>query len=227
MIQKIEKPELLKSHLFRPLNDDQFEQVRAATSVVSLQEREVLFRQGDVADYFYLVAEGNIKLFRQSEEGNEKVVEIIQSGHTFAEAVMFMEAKRYPVNATAIKNSLLYRFESKVYLQLLDESKELCFALFAGLSMRLHELVNEIEIVTLFNARLRVVQYLTNIVTAANSEKINLEIDKKIIASRLSITPETLSRIFRELADIKALSISNKSITILNSEKLKNYGKNP
>ena len=227
MTKNIQTSVLLASHLFKPLNEEQLEEVRSAAKVINLTDREQLFQQGDLAEYFYLVVSGNIKLFRRSEEGNEKIVEIIQPGHTFAEAVMFMEFNRYPVNATAIGGSVLYRFNNKVYLQLLEESKELCFALFANLSLRLHELVNEIETVTLFNARLRVVQYLMNIVDVANSDKINLEIDKKIIASRLSITPETLSRIFRELADINALSVSNKSITILDVEKLQHHGKSP
>ncbi len=57
---------------------------------------ELLIRQGQPAERFFLVLKGRVKLYRISTDGQEKVVEIIQAGQTFAEAVMFMQRSEYP-----------------------------------------------------------------------------------------------------------------------------------
>ena len=90
------------SHLFSELTESQMDRVRRHSHITDMVEGEALFFQGDNATNFYLVLSGRIKLFRISPDGKEKVVEIIEVGATFAEALMFMDQPHYPVSATAI-----------------------------------------------------------------------------------------------------------------------------
>ena len=55
---------------------------------MSLKMGGVLFRQQQAAKYFYLLTAGDIKLYRLSADGAEKVIELIRAGQTFAEAVI-------------------------------------------------------------------------------------------------------------------------------------------
>ncbi|MCY3768802.1 MAG: Crp/Fnr family transcriptional regulator [Gammaproteobacteria bacterium] len=220
----INKSVLLNSHLFNPLKEEQVDRVLSSTREIHLGEGNTLFRQGDKANYFYLVLEGDIKLFRISAGGNEKIIEIASKYHTFAEAVMFLEQPHYPVSAEAINASVLYRFNIRTYLELLSQSRELCFALLGDLSIRLRRMLNEIERLSLENGRFRVIQYLDEVADRSNQDSIKLHIKKKIIASRLSLTPETLSRIFKELVEEEIISISGKSITIHDRSRLKGFG---
>ncbi|VVM26190.1 hypothetical protein BSPWISOXPB_1748 [uncultured Gammaproteobacteria bacterium] len=52
-----------------------------------------------------------------SSEGFEKVVDVIHPGHSFAEAVMFLGKKRYPLNATALGYSKVLRINIDCYLK--------------------------------------------------------------------------------------------------------------
>ncbi len=217
----VNKSVLLETHLFKLLNQAQLQRVVDSTRPVHLCAGQMLFTKGQQANSFYLVVTGYIRLFRSSRDGNEKIIEIVRSGGIFAEAVMFMAQPHYPVNAAAVGDSLLYCFSNKVYLELLCQSQELCFALFGDLCIRLHQLLNEIDRLSLQNARYRVVQYLNDLRSGSDTKVINLDIGKKTIASRLSITPETLSRIFRELVDDGIISISGKRIDIYAPERLK------
>ena len=223
-MQNINQSVLLGSHLFNPLNEEQLDRVVSSTREIHLNEGKILFHQGDKADYFYLVVEGDIKLFRTSEGGNEKIIEIASKHHTFAEAVMFMEQPNYPISAEAINDSVLYRFTVRTYLELLSQSHELCFVLLGDLSIRLRRMLNEIERLSLENGRFRVIHYLDELLDRRDQNPIKLTLKKKVIASRLSITPETLSRIFRELTEEKIISISGKSITIHDRARLKSFG---
>ena len=194
---------LLRQHyLFAILDEAQFERVLAAIQDVSLQEDEHLFNFGDQARYFYLLKTGQIQLYRLSPSGEEKVIEIIQPGQTFAEAVMFLKTNVYPVNAKAVLNSELWQINMRVFLGMIQESNELCLRLLGGMSRRLHGAIQDIDQLTLQNASMRVIQLLLQSAPDNTTTQYSLEWEtpKQILASRLSVRPETFSRILQQLS---------------------------
>ncbi|MCU7854269.1 MAG: cyclic nucleotide-binding domain-containing protein, partial [Candidatus Thiodiazotropha sp. (ex Lucinoma borealis)] len=94
--------DLKQCYLFAHLDDQQFETVEKMAHEVKLRDGQLFFRTGDPATHFFLVVQGQMKLTRLSMQGQEKVIEIISPGQTFAEALMFGERPVYPVNAAAI-----------------------------------------------------------------------------------------------------------------------------
>ena len=212
---------LTSHHLFRSLNDAQMNSVLSSTRILNVAEGETLFHQGDKADHFYLVVSGNVKLFRSSVEGNEKIIQIVRKNQVFAEGVMFMEQAGYPVNAAIISDCQLYQFSNTRFLELLSNSHDLCLALFGDLCNRLHQMLNEVDRLSLQNARFRIIQYLDDLMQGEATKTIVLDIDKKTIASRLSITPETLSRMLRELSQQGLISMEGKKITVHDRNRLK------
>lgn len=217
---------LLESHLFSVLNEAQLKRVIHSTCLVQLSEGQALFTEGQQAEHFYLVVDGYIKLFRTSRKGNEKIIEIANKGTVFAEAVIFMEQARYPVSATAVTDCQLYRFSNEVYVDLLSGSQKLCFALFFDLCERLHQLLHEVDLLSLHHARYRVVEYLNHELGNGGPGRIVLGVDKKTIASRLSITPETLSRILHELANDDIVSVFGKTIEVHDLPRFRSYLRN-
>ena len=202
------------SHLFSELTEAQMDRVRRHSHVTDMIEGESLFFQGDNATSFYLVVSGRIKLFRISPDGKEKVVEIMEeAGATFAEALMFMDQPHYPVNATAIGASRVIGINGKDFKAMLRESIDTCFLLLGGMSFRLRGLIREIDALSLDTGTVRTVSYLLN-QAPADSNCFELTIAKSVIASRLSVKPETFSRILRNLHEQEILSIDGRNVTI-------------
>ena len=214
-------------HLFGALDDEHLAQVMRHTRGFKLQEGETLFEFGQSAERFYLVVSGQIKLFRVSEEGNEKIIEIIGPGKLFAEAVMFMQHGRYPVSAAALQASELYGFDNRMFFSMLRESNELCIKLLADLSMRLHARLNEIDNLSLQNATFRVIAYLLDLLPDPRAESaiVDLSVPKQVIAARISITPETLSRILHAMNKEGIISIHGKTIMIKSVHRLREFGR--
>ncbi|MGR8932435.1 MAG: Crp/Fnr family transcriptional regulator, partial [Gammaproteobacteria bacterium] len=149
----IDNLESLRQHyLFAMLDDTQLSRVLSAAQCIELADGEHLFHFGDLARYFYLLRTGQIQLYRLSPGGEEKVIEIIHPGQTFAEAVMFFKSNSYPVSAKAVLASELWRIDMAVFLGLLQESNELCLRLLGGMSRRLHGAIQDIDQLTLQNA---------------------------------------------------------------------------
>lgn len=201
------------SHLFSGLSDSQLHQVCQCSYISELDEGESLFFQGDDVISFYLVVSGRIKLFLVSPDGKEKVVEIIEPGHTFAEALMFMDRPHYPVNATALAPCRVIAINCRFFKSMLRDSVETCFLLMGAMSFRLRSLIQEIDTLSLNNGTVRIVAYLLQNAPAGNSN-FELKIAKSVIASRLSVKPETFSRILKNLHEMEILTIKGRKVTI-------------
>lgn len=209
--------------LFSGLDDAQFRQVANAIAEIRLADGEHLFRQHDAARYFYFLSAGQIKLYRLSAQGEEKVIELIAPGQSFAEAVMFMEIGMYPVNAQALGDCALWRVEMAAYRGLLKQSPDTCLRLLGYISQRLHQLIREIDQLTLQNATMRLVQFLLNALPpgAIAPQHIQWETPKSILASRLSVRPETFSRILQQLSQERLIRVHGKTVEIMDIEALR------
>lgn len=222
--------ELRRSHLFAQTDDAQLAALTQAMHEMTLAAGDTLFTHGQPADRFFFVREGQIKLFRISPEGQEKIIEIIQPGQTFAEAVMFMGTQgRYPVNAQAVTETRLYAFEQKQFLKVLSESTEVCLGMLASMSRRLHMLVNQIDSLTLQNATYRLVMYLLDHAPkeAAELTEIELTTPKSVIASQLAIQPETFSRILSKLKRRGLIEVHGNHISLRNLRGLRDLAYAP
>lgn len=216
---------LRRAYLFAEMSEPHLHALIDGMADIHLDPGKALFRQGQPAERFYFLRDGLVKLFRLSPEGDEKIIEIMRPGETFAEAVMFMGSQgRYPVNAEAINESRVYAFEQKVFLNLLRESNEATFGLLGSMSRRLHMLVNQIESLTLQNATYRLVAYLLEQIPrdVKTSPEVQLTTPKGVIASRLAIQPETLSRILAKLRQRELIEVHGNHITVRDVQALRN-----
>lgn len=211
-----ETGELRQVYLLAGLDQEQLQVVRKTMRVLSLDEGQCLFHFGQPARQFFYVRSGQIKLFRNSPDGGEKVIEIIRPGETFAEAVMFMQGEGYPVSAEAIMPSEVLAFDQKSMMDILRGSIDTCFRLMASMGMRLHAQLNDIDQLALHNATFRLVSFLLQQMPerVMASPEVQLTTPKNIIASRLSIQPETLSRILGRLSKQELLEVQGQNIII-------------
>lgn len=216
---------LRQHHLFSGLQDETFDGLLAQMTTRTLQSGEVLFHRGDEADSFYYLHSGQLSLAFISATGEKKIIEVARPGMTIAEAVAFMQETRYPVTAEALSLCAVVRIPHRDYIAMLHESPAACLRLLADVSRHLHARVRDIETLTIQNARHRCASYLLDQVgqTDGDTAVIQLSLPKNVIASRLSVKPETLSRILRSLSDEGIISIDDKSVKIHSLASLRPY----
>lgn len=209
--------------LLQPLDVEAFDEIVLSSHAQQLDENKVLFEQGAPLTDIYFLISGSVKLQRLAPSGDVKVFEIIRPGQTFAEAVLFSGGARYPVSAVAVLPSVVVAIHAASYLKLLNSSNTLCLNLMAKLSQRLHWMVNEVDRLTLHNATFRLVCYLLSHLTDDENDRrdVNLSVPKHVIASRLSITPETLSRSLKELSTQGLINLDGSQIDLVDIDKLR------
>ena len=211
--------------LFEGLDDAQRERVREATDIRQYDAGETLFRMGDEARRFFMIRRGQVKLFRLSPAGQEKIIELFSAPSTFAEAVMFFDRQVYPVNAESLEETEVAAFPVAVFRAILEESHTTCLRLLGVLSMRLKGRLNDVDALSLQNASLRTANYLLQMVPREAMDEVTVELpySKRNIAARLSLQPETLSRVFARLKSTGLLETSGAELRILDVEGLRNW----
>jgi CRP-like cAMP-binding protein len=216
--------ELRHAPLFSQADESHLTALAGIMQETQLDAGDTLFTHGQPAERFFFLRQGQMKLYRISPEGHEKIIEIMHPGQTFAEAVMFMgNQARYPVNAQAIVESRLYTFEQKSFLHLLADSSEICFGMLSSMSRRLHMLVNQIDSLTLQNATYRLAMYLLEHAPSGEtaSPDVHLTTPKGMIAARLAIKPETFSRILAKLKRHGLIDVHGNNISLINLQGLR------
>jgi CRP-like cAMP-binding protein len=167
----------------------------------------------------YWLAEGLVKLTRTSSQGEEKVIELVNPGRTFGEALIFSGAA-YPVNAVAQSPSRVLGIGVDAFKNWIKGDAERCYRIMAGMSMRLHHLIADIDHLSLMKGSNRLIQYLLDHSDPNENGELEIELaaPKQVIASRIGVKPETLSRLLHKLADEKLLEQRGNSIVITNPE---------
>ena len=214
------KSDLQKGFMFARLTDEQLDRVAQHAVRVQLDEGEMLFQQADRADRFYLLMRGQMKLFRLGPSGNEKVIEIVTPLSTFAEALMFLDRPTYPVGAQAMQPAEVISIDAADFARMLRESVETCFLLMGDMSQRLRGLIREIDDLSLSSATCRVAGYLLS-KSGPEGGTFDLQVPKQTLASRLSVQPETFSRIVRQLSNQGILTVHGSRVEISDRDRLR------
>jgi CRP-like cAMP-binding protein len=214
--------------LFNDLSNEEITRVTQNVRELRPKKGEILFNKGDECKGLHILLTGLVKLSFISPHGHEKVVEIIHPGQMFGEALMFLE-RPYVVSSQALADSWVLYFPKATIFEELERDPRLAHKMIAGLSVRLHQLISNIEDYSLHSGKKRVIGYLLREIADVSPPienhacTIHLSISKNIIASLLSMTQEHFSRILHELAELGLIAVRSREIHIPDIRRLQQY----
>ncbi|MBV1776674.1 Crp/Fnr family transcriptional regulator [Burkholderiaceae bacterium DAT-1] len=203
---------LSQQAMFRSLESEQLNLLAQRCRKIRVPKNKYVFRKGEVAEGIYVVAVGQIMLtIPSSSQHQEKVIEFFGAGQTFGEAMMLLD-RPFMVDAMALEDAMLLLIEKQAIISTLDTDPMFARRMLAGLSVRLHALMQDIASVNLQNSIQRVAAYLLSQPREGN--KTSFTCNKNLIASKLGITPETFSRVLNQLTQKKLISVEGKDVLI-------------
>lgn len=177
------------------------EHVLSTAHVRNFDRGATIFLQGERAKAIYIVAEGWVKLYRIAPNGAEAVVGVFTRPSSFGEAVGFRNDV-YPVAAEAVTDCALIRIEAEVILRQIRETPEFAVSILSSTFAHLHRLVAQVEQLKAQTGAQRVAEFLLELAPcSAGACTVTLPYDKVLIAGRLGMKPESLSRAFARLRE--------------------------
>lgn len=207
--------------LFADLSPEQLDLLAQATIELHVPRGRVVVERGESCSGLHTVIYGDVKLSIVSSEGEEKVVELIGPGQSFGEAPLFME-RPYMTQAETLADSMLLHISKHAIHAQIERNPGFSRRLLASMSRRLHGLISYVESYTLRSGSQRIVSYLLKD-DPPQGAQVTLAARKKMIASRLSLSPEYFSRVLHDMARRGMVGIAGRSITILDIERLRAY----
>jgi CRP-like cAMP-binding protein len=186
--------------VFRGLKSETVQHIIAPATAVMLRPHELIMRQDDPATAFFIVIDG--KLYRSTSAGDETVIEMMTKGDSFAEAVAFT-GNRYIATAEAVSTARVGRIPADHLVRCIRGSPDIALAMIASISQHMHHLVQQVEQLKAQSGVQRVAEFLASLSLAEHGHcALALPYDKILIAGRLGLTPESLSRAFARLRNI-------------------------
>ncbi len=183
---------------------------------------ETLFLQDDPADTIFIVADGWVKLYRIAANGAEAVVGTFTKGHSFGEAVA-LRSDTYPVSAEAVSECELVRIDASIMLHSLQENPKVAIAMLTATYVHLNSLVAQVEQLKSRTGPQRVAEFLLDLAACETGNcEVHLPYDKVLIAGRLGMKPESLSRAFAKLKD-QGVTVRQNAADIADIEVLRAY----
>ncbi len=158
-----------------------------------------IFLQGEKAAAIYVVIRGWVKLYRIAQNGSEAIVNVFTKGGSFGEAVALRGAD-YPVSAEAVTGCECLYIPAEALTKLLRQDPEVAVSVLAATFKHLQSLVAQIEQMKAQTGAQRVAEFLLELCDGGTGScVVNLPYDKVLIAGRLGMKPESLSRAFSKL----------------------------
>jgi CRP-like cAMP-binding protein len=211
---------LSRSLLFNGLPEPLLAKLAGITHERRFGKNEAIFFEGRKADGFYLVAQGQVKVFKMSPDGREQILHVFGVGEPFGEVPVF-NGQPFPANAVSLTASAALFFPRPAFISLITASPELALSMLAVLSRRLRQFAAQIESLSLKEVPGRLAAHLVFLAEdQGRRDEVTLDIPKGQLASLLGTSPETLSRIFASLSAEGLIRVDGKRIELLRYDDL-------
>ena len=212
---------------FTDLSPPELERLAQGCQLRRLARGETVFRVGEPCQEFHVTVTGQVKLFAISPSGQEKVIEIIGPGASFAEALRFT-GRPYIINAQALTDTLLLSVSKQAVLAEIEADSRFALRMLGGIARRLHGLVYDVEAYALHSGVQRMIGYLLRKQEAEDCVSgdvvtVSLPVSKATVASRLSLTPEYFSLALGELEAAGLIEVDKRDIRIPDVRRLAQY----
>jgi CRP-like cAMP-binding protein len=182
---------------------------------------DALLRRGEPVAGVYAVAGGLINVALRGAGDAERVVRFVSPGETFAEAAAIL-GRASVVDAVALADSTLVVIAAQPLRNLMARDADLAWRMAALLAERMLTLLAEIEASELRPAGERLASYLLLLARPADGALVaRLPATKTLVASRLGMKKETLSRLLRDLASRRLITVTQREIAILDPRALR------
>lgn len=195
-------------------------------AVVELRsDGEELFRQGEAGNNFYVVLDGHVELHIEGGDGRRSVIEVVQKPAIIGESVMFGEGTQ--MGARVLGRARLLVIPAERFRQRLEGRFDLMLLMLGSMSFRLRVLVRQIAELKLKTTAQRLGGFLLTLVDARAAAKGKVQVrfpyDKRIVAEKLGMKPESLSRALARLTTVGVKSQPDNSVVIADVERLRRF----
>jgi CRP/FNR family transcriptional regulator len=216
---------LRQNPIFRQLPPEDLAAIAEAGELRTLQKGDHLFREGDATAGFYVLQLGQVGVYLLTPDGKEQMISVFRAPESFGEAAL-VSLETYPASAVALEYSRVILVRKAPFRELISRRPQLALQMLASMSLHLREILRLVQSTRGRQAESRLAEWLLRrspALAAGCPTVLELPVTKKVLASQLGMTSETLSRTFARLRAAKVLRVADARIFITDPATLRDY----
>ena len=219
--RQVQRDFLSRCPLFSALGAAQLDELYAASRLLELPAQASLYRAGDPVRDVFMLCDGSVLRYRLVAGDTRKIIELVQSPQVLALGEVF-GAQHYASACETVSSSIVIALDVRTLRKLVRQDSVLSASVIEALAQR--QCAIEFDITghrSGLTGTQRILDYLIELaggeLPLAGETTVELKAKKKILASRIGITPEAFSRSLRELADKGVIVVDKNRIHIQNA----------
>lgn len=203
---------------FQPLAPDQRQALAQQARVYTFPTETIIFGEGEPAAGMWLIAQGNVKVYKLNADGQEHILHLLGPGNSFND-IPAVDGRSNPANAATLSPVTAWLLPCAAIRTLMHQDITFAMGIIDRLTQRVRTLTHQIEELTLYATTARLARFLLQ--QAENPALAGAGITRKAIAAYLATTPETVSRTLRSLQDMGAIRFDRHRIMIIDGNLLR------
>lgn len=196
------------------------EKLLHGASVETVAPKTILLREGEMPDALLVLLDGMVQLFTD-DSGRESTVLLLRPVTCFITAAVVRD-NVILTSARAIQPSRLLRLRADVVRQMVEEDSTLAKAVIEDLSLNYRNVIRELKNMRAKSAFERLIAWVVAMQAQTGASEIEIPYDKSLLAARLGMAPETLSRDLARLVDY-GVSVRGRKLKVHDIEKLREF----
>lgn len=204
--------------LFNHLDFEDQKRIKELAVTKQYDKGEVVFSP-DSDDQLTIVARGSMKVYRLGENGKERLLRIVKPGDYDGESSLF-GVTNDNMFGEAMENTEVCFVRQSDFQELLKNYPDLSLKLLTMNAQKSARTELQTQLLWMDKIEQRVAFYLSNHSYDLDKEKFELPMKMKDLASYLGTSPETLSRLLKQLEQDNIIARDRRMIEILEMDKL-------
>lgn len=209
-------------HYFNTLPAEAQEVILAVAIQRHFETGQVIYLEGEPADYVYILEKGWVKATRMTHEGREQGLLFLRPVEIFGDIAVF-SGTSYPGTVTALEDVEAWLIPSQVLLLLVNQYPALALAIIHRLSERVLHYIGLVEDLSLRSVETRLASTLLRNAELRNEQMIVPRQEWTTfdeMAVRLGTVRDVLSRAMKTLEAEGYLKVDKQTILILDPKGL-------
>lgn len=175
------------------LTDEKFSLILEKSTLIRLQRKEVICRQGDICNVKIFVSKGLLRNYSTSEDGSEHILQFVNEMSWTTDPESFYNNAPSKLTIEALEASEIFAFNLHDFNQLRDEIPTLSIFIEELLTKKSMEINNRLLVNISSTPEDKYLHFIKN------HPDLLSKVPLHMIASYLGMSRETLSRVRRQI----------------------------
>lgn len=209
-------PQLLQTFLFGELSEEELQKILDVTDyrIQSYDKEEILFMEDDPCNCLGIVLSGAVELYKGIHSGKRVMLAKIPAGDMFAEAILFSDARKFPVTIESAEKTDVFYITRENLLKMYLSFPKLGERFIQILSNKILILNDRLNLLSLKNIRQKIAYIIFSRGVKAQNGEIVFQMTKQKLSELIGAERPSLSRELIKMKEEGCLDMQGKKITV-------------